>query len=57
MVGSFLGSGVLRGLQKADKAMDGGLSSVEKAANAAETFLANGGAKNGRGNGNRGVRP
>jgi type IV secretion system protein TrbL len=57
MVGSFLGSGVLRGLQKADKAMDGSLSSVEKAANAAETYLANGGAKNGRRNGNRGVRP
>jgi len=54
---NFAGLAGLRGLQGAGKAMDGGLSSVEKAANAAETYLANGGAKNGRGNGNRGVRP
>ena len=54
---NFAGLAGLRGLQGAGKAMDGGLSSVEKAANAAETYLANGGAKNGRRNGNRGVRP
>jgi type IV secretion system protein TrbL len=54
---NFMGNATSRGLQGAGKAMDGGLSSVEKAANAAETYLANGGAKNGRRNGNRGVRP
>jgi len=54
---NFFGGATLRGIKGADKAMDGGASSVEKAANAAENYLANGGAKNGRRNGSRGVRP